>query len=112
MYQIFAVLYQPEKATIFFQFQVHRLWVCQQNICGILMKKTTIIQELPYSEAAYTEIYNRYWDKLLYYATVKLNLSYLFWYIIFICKHFSNLNKRSHNCYIHAYRLLTFKYST
>lgn len=31
-----------------------------------------LIEQLPHKEQAFTEIYNRYWDKLLYVASIKL----------------------------------------
>lgn len=31
-----------------------------------------LTEQLPYSEAAYTAVYNRYWDRLLYFAALKL----------------------------------------
>lgn len=36
------------------------------------MSDQQLVAELPFSEAAFTEIYHRYWDKLLVYASVKL----------------------------------------
>lgn len=41
-----------------------------ETLCHISDQQLT--EQLPYKEAAFTEVYNRYWDKLLFVAAVKL----------------------------------------